>query len=581
MAKLPSYAERNINYISSDPFRANYDVQTSLMEHTIKKLAGDLYKPDTMGGMVFYAGIICEIIPDVPGDKEDFSWFASMFGGSETRKLYQYRVFIPELFRGLIAPTIFSSDTSIKDLTQEDKKLYAQSKQIIKSLPKISDFSIGDNKTIAIGDSVWVMFQNSNTKENGFLFSKILADNGMQAGFTVDAVTKGSGVKSSPYSQPAEITPQQASSKAEQLKEPPGFNGKWLVDYSAIIDIMGSSKGWPYRYGWFPTIYDPGQDGESARQEAQRKITSRNGEEAWNKANIKALSKADYAIVVKERPNVNPSVGPYSDWEYGLIGVDCIGFVRRALIRTGIIDPGMTCPDETLVTTYKSKTIGGIMSNMSAKDFANLGDPIKVGDQLPGDYCLHGYDSGDWRHATFVITYPDPNHKNESLMWGSNNGSSLDDADSESAGVGVNGYSDEDPLNTLKLFSPIYGDSYASGKGFHQYYRVKKQFVSKSFLQIRNYEIATENSKIDSNPLLSSPLINDSSLAKNISSDMSNYSAWPFSKENTNLKMFIKYHPRQYAYPSKIGEHPPSVINAPDLFYSKRKEIIEKAKKGK
>ena len=548
---MSGISSRFINHTSPDIFRKSFNAQTATTQNLLRQLMKSEFSTDTLGGTVFYAAIIISIekLEKINNDSSFFGFLKST-GVTESRS---YKVLIPELHAGLPSTDLLPEFASLEDKkTPSDerkalKEKYVKCKENNKSYATVVEFNPDNpaNVSLKVGDSVWVIFQNSRTVENGFLFSKIIGNGVIGAeSFTKPTLQDVQNAKSkTPFTPPSDV-------EKEKNRNPPGFDGRYIVPYDIVVEMMASSKGAPYRYHNFPRMHNPevlANDDEVDGIKRGRAFLSGKG--------IKTpFTKEEYEDAVSKRPLAIGELKA-SPWENNLIGIQCNGFSMRALERMGIIggfDRVITTPIPG-AEALGVGTIREIFKRANTRGMLHLiGYKVPVGEQLPGDYVLNGGDAAaNCSHMTICVTYPDKSKNNHSVIWGANcffgDGyiGYFCDSDQWMSGVGTN------PKNAFKeksiandiLFKPLYASEL---KQPCQYYRIRDELLAPSFQKFKQ----NGTWKPQSGKTLSSFYNKD--MAKN------------------------SYAQYNYEPPQKISEHPPAVVGAPDLFKTQRIFLMEK-----
>jgi hypothetical protein len=560
MSVLSDIQSRFINYASPDIFRKSFEAQTATTQNLLRQVLKSEFNKDSFGGIIFHAAIIISK-PKIEkiDNNNGFFGFLKSSGVGETRS---YKVMIPEVNAGIPSVDIVPEKEEIQKITdpikqKELKELYVTSKSNEKNYTTVLEFNPEDpsNKTLKPGDAVWVMFQNSRTLENGFLIGKILNSGLVGAGILTSSdieLSKLSGVDSP-------LSPKLTVEK-ETNRNPPGFDGRYIVPYDAIVDLMGSSKGCPYRYHIFPAVYDPEATDESVgnwglppKDDGSRLTLS----EVRSKiTGFKSLTTSEYREMVSLRPSIVGVILPKGgsggglSWEYNQLGIQCQGFVYRALQWLNIVDL------RRVITTpipgaeeLGTGTVQQIFIRAGNRKLHLLGKEVKLGEQLPGDYALHGKDcAANCGHMTLVVSYPDPNKGNHSITWGANaywkpTGPWYSDADQWMSGVGTNPKeaAKEKSIADRSLFKPMYGIEHGSVK----YYRIRNELLSDDLRKHIGSGWINQDGK-------STPSFKNPNMAKE------------------------SYWPRHYEPPKTFTEHPPAVVQSRDLFRERRIELMEK-----
>jgi hypothetical protein len=473
---------RGLNFVSADLFRSELNAQTSTVQSALKEVLREKYTPDALGGTVFYAGTVLKQIESADPGEETFSLAFMNIpprpstgtppeGESVTSEqapvadtslvIRKFIVYIPEVHAGLPAPETLPELQNGLEASKEDKEKFARTEQKMASYTQVAEFNPGKNENIQPGDGVWIMFQNARTRENGFLISKIVSEPNMSgpngAYGSAAGGPAGSGIVGAAFTG-GSVAPD--GNKGDPSM-PPGYNGRWIVDYSEIIDTMINSKGCLYRYGWYPNFYEPGKfsgalNGKGNRSPPDECLTH----EGWKNYSAKY-------------PNANwyPS-GP---WEAMYVGLDCIGYCRYCLIKIGALDPKAPGPPGYSTVAY------GIGQNNAKGFFQLFCNRVPIGQQVPGDVVIYAGGA----HIMMVVSYPDPSHGNHSIVWGANGPGAPCDADMADSGIGVDTpgakswCAKSKEYNHDVWFKPQYGDWW---KAFAGYYRVKPQFARKELL---------------------------------------------------------------------------------------------------
>jgi hypothetical protein len=357
---------QRLNFITADPFSSTLDVQNTSIGQSLKNILRDKYTPDVLKGVNFLRGQILRVEkPQKIGTKMAGGFLSQIFGNPDIL-VRSYKIRIPEIHSLLPVPKTYGLSEVPDYLNKSENKLelisFLQDQTIIDLYPTFLEFNPDDplNEGIVAGDMVWCLFMNTNTFEEPYMFKKVIT-------------TAIAPPLPPSYTEPLQSQPPQANpfavppdSTKDISKEPIGYNDKYLLDYSAIIDFMASTKGWPYCWGGFTRDL---------------------------KANPQ-LCTTPFAT------GPNP-------------GVDCAGIIRKAWSFLGLIDPS------------KRITKSAIDGQFFLESYrAGLLQAVEIGKQLPGDLCVMNRGPGECGHNGLVVTYPDPNDpEKHSFVWCSNGGS--------------------------------------------------------------------------------------------------------------------------------------------------------------
>jgi hypothetical protein len=352
---MPLKAGDRLNYLSSDVGLRSFDAQNATLQQSLRELLKDKYTPDVLKGSNFFKGEILRIEKERSINETLQGGFLSSFFGSNSITMKAYKIRIPELHAHLPVPTDYGSIIVPPNLSNADKIKLVTNNKIIDLYPTFFEFNPNDplNANITVGNIVWCLFMNSHTLEEPYLFRKVIEEINPSAGaFTVGQSTDERN--KNPFTPPLKLD-------APPPDMPQGFNDKYIIDYSCMIDFMGSTKGW--RYLW--QTYDTSAG------------------------------------------SCNP---PFAG---GQRGVDCAGLVRKWILfcelfnRKGVVDRIPSMPGKSL--EYQI--------NMSqGQTWRQLFVEIPDGEQLPGDHAVLKYTVGGG-HSMIVATYPDKDK--HSYVWNS------------------------------------------------------------------------------------------------------------------------------------------------------------------
>ena len=550
---------QQINYKTSDILKKPFDAQNSTKDNLVKEVLKDNYKQQTVGGTVLFSGIILEKIESDQASSSGFfsSFFNGLFGSEHAGQLVSYRVYIPEIHSGfgdpqyLLLPNV--SDSSDQQLNE-----YAVKSQKVKSFPVVNPFFPADSmaKEYSVGDAVWIMFQNSKTLENGFILGNIA-----QAASSLPSLRDSPATSATnpmftaalPGNKNNFYVPQEYSPTNSPQQIPPNMDttgrGRFLIDYSLIIDIMAATKGILYRYGNYPGAYE-------------RKYILDNGdvymypkfaERCWkfNSAGLAAYIKLDPTRLQNHNWVTNNTRLEDAYW-----GVDCAGFVRKIIMHLkncGILK-------EKVGNNPLYKMLGDF------RDWSSVGlvYPINTGDQMPGDIAIHarykivkdkeGKEKKILKkgHVTFVQSYP-VSVGGDSYTWGCQGAGPSVDGCLPWNGVGISGLKKKPPNLTLadrldNASRPHLASKY--GYPITNYYRFNPAWVQDNY-SYNFYKEADGYRSPDKNP------------SKNIQE-------YKNLCHNPNWAWY-----RSFAYNTAINTHPRAVITAPDKGASQAARAIQ------
>lgn len=413
---IPDIKLNNIE--NNTVYTESFDAQRANIGHLLKKVQKEAYTPDITKGVTFYKGIILR-----KEEEKTFGSGNSWFGTALKRildpnsQIRSYKIRVPEIHKQIPLPEVYGI-LPAEDATTEELERYAQSSLIIDQYPTFVEFypDSPENENLKEGDIVWCIFGNTVTFEEPYLYSKVFSEAKNSSPTTKKTVTPAKTPNSPPPDVPPGLKP----------KPPPKYNGKYLVEYSRVIDVLAGSKGWPYRFGTY---------------------------------------------TLNENPNGN---NPFTAFEQGANGVDCIGLVRKCLIKLEIFD-----------YTDREKLIE--LANIGATKIADVFDLVPKGQQLPGDVCRM-VNKENSAHVMFVATYPDDD--GDSYMWGANFGAGQTNGDTINAFCGSNrgaGYYKRERAISFGLIRPksLLGIKW-------DYYRVPKKYRHPTIAKLAEWPIKSE-----------------------------------------------------------------------------------------
>ena len=561
---------QRINYRTSDILKKPFDAQNSTVDNAIKEIAKQKYSASTIGGTVFYSAIIIETIDPELKDTAGFfpSVYNALFGDEKMQILTSYRVFIPELHSGLGAPPylLYPADTS----DQTAMNNYAINSQKAKSFPVVTPFFPADpqSNSYQVGDAVWVLFQNSRTNENGFIFGKInQTANSAPSGLSGEGMVGENDESSSRSPQdtprarlnvkPDYETPQQAPSRIPPNMDTTG-KGRFLIDYSKLIEIMSFSKGYLYRFGTFPEDYIDQRligEGMKARQNQTPIIKMRSEARKYQESDINNFNAnwADRSTLADMYP-----------------GVDCSGFVRNAILAMGILVDYMPIevkfqhPRDMRKIHLKVGDPVKYFLDIHYTTWVNYGfwRKVEVGQQLPGDIACHSRNLKvpeneiGMGHTTLVVSYPvetsDFKTNKHSYCWGSHGEGGRSDGCLPWNGVGVVGMPKDTSFDaTQRKFTPVLAPNMGGYQkdAQHKYFRINPIWIKEEFRDL----FKKENN---------------------------GYKVLGYTpKQNIEFydKMIhnpITAHPAQFDYPKNVDSYAPAVIKAKDNGLEKAKKAL-------